>query len=48
MKFNWKRLLAPILCVLGLVLCLSRDPVIGVGVFLVAFALILGFSRGTS
>ena len=48
MKFNWKRPLAPTLCVLGVVLCLSRDPVIGVGIFLVAFALILGFSGRTS
>ena len=47
MKFNWKRPFAPALCVLGVVLCLSRDPVIGVGVFLIAFALILGFSGRT-
>ncbi len=45
---DWKRPLAPALCVLGVVLCLSRDPVIGLGVFLVAFALILGFSDRTS
>lgn len=46
MKFDWKRPLAPTLCVGGLLLCLSRDPIIGLGVFLVTFALIIGFSRG--
>ena len=48
MKFDWRRLSSPILCVAGLLLILSRDPMIGLGVFLVAFALILGFARGSS
>ena len=48
MNFDWKRPLAPILLVGGLLLCLSRDPVIGLGVFLVSFALVFGFSRGSS
>ena len=48
MNFDWKRPLAPILLVAGLLLCLSKDPVIGLGVFLVSFALVFGFSRGSS
>jgi len=48
MKFDWKRPLAPILCILGVLLCLSRDPIIGLGVFIICFALIIGFSRGSN
>jgi hypothetical protein len=48
MKFDWKRPLAPVVLVAGLLLCLSRDPIIGLGVFLVSFALVFGFSRGSS
>ncbi len=48
MKFDWKRPLAPILLVGGLLLCLASDPIIGLGVFLVSFALVFGFSRGSS
>ena len=48
MKFDWKRPLAPILLVGGLLLCLSHDPIVGLGVFLVSFALVFGFSRGSS
>ena len=47
MKFDWRRPLAPILLVAGLFVCFTSGlPVIGLGVFLVTFALILGFSRG--
>ena len=46
MKFDWRRPLAPTLLVVGLLLSFVRDSVMGLGVFLVAFALILGFSRG--
>ena len=55
MKFNWRRTIAPILLVAGLLLCISHkhEPgsenmgheLIGFGIFLVAFALIIGFSR---
>ena len=48
MKFDWKRPIAPILLVAGLFVCISRDPIVGLGLFLVSFALILGFSRGSS
>ncbi len=48
MKFDWKRPIAPILLVAGLFICISRDPIVGLGLFLVSFALILGFSRGSS
>ena len=44
MKFDWRRPLAPAVLVLGLLLCFVRDPVVGLGIFLVSFALILGFS----
>ena len=47
MKFDWRRPLAPAVLVLGLLLCFVRDPVVGLGIFLVSFALILGFSRGS-
>ena len=48
MNFDWRRPVAPILCIAGILLCLSRDPIIGLGAFLISFALILGFSRGSS
>ena len=48
MNFDWKRPLAPILLVAGLFICVSRDPIVGLGLFLVSFALILGFGRGAS
>jgi hypothetical protein len=44
MKFDWRRPLAPAVLFLGLLLCFARDPVVGLGIFLVSFALILGFS----
>jgi hypothetical protein len=47
MKFDWRRPLAPAVLVLGLLLCFIKDPVVGFGIFLVSFALILGFSRGS-
>lgn len=46
MKFDWRRPLAPILLVVGLFMALMRDPLTGLALFLVAFALIIGFSRG--
>ena len=45
MKFDWRRTIAPILLVAGLLLCISQNPMIGLGVFLVGFGLIIGFSR---
>jgi len=48
MKFDWKRPLAPLVLVAGLSLCLMKDAILGLGVFLVSFALIIGFSRGSS
>tara|TARA_B100000161_G_C33376057_1_gene335657 strand:+ start:206 stop:352 length:147 start_codon:yes stop_codon:yes gene_type:complete len=48
MNFDWRRPLAPVICILGILLCLSRDPLIGLGVFLVSFALVLGFSKGSN
>jgi len=47
MKFDWRRPLAPAVLVFGLLLCFVRDPIVGLGMFLVSFALILGFSRGS-
>ena len=47
MKFAWRRPIAPTVLVLGLLLCFIRDPVVGLGIVLVSFALILGFSRGS-
>ena len=29
MNFDWRRPVAPILCIAGILLCLSRDPIIG-------------------
>ena len=51
MKFNWRRTAVPIILVVGLLLCFSAGPHgarIGLGVSLVAFALIIGFSNGKS
>ena len=48
MKFDWKRPLAPILLVAGLSICVDENPIMGLGLFLISFALILGFGRGTS
>ena len=51
MKFNWRRSLVPLILAVGLLLCFSagpNGPRIGLGVSLVAFALIIGFSRGSS
>ena len=48
MKFDWRRPLAPAVLVLGLLLCFVRDPIVGLGIFLVSFALILGFASGSA
>jgi len=53
MKFDWKRPLSPILLVAGLLICILQGEemhgaVTGVSLFLISFALILGFSRGSS
>ena len=48
MKFNWRRTAVPIILTVGLLLCFSVDSMIGLGVSLVAFALIIGFSNGKS
>lgn len=53
MKFDWKRPLSPILLVAGLLVCILQGnemhgAVTGVSLFLISFALILGFSRGSS
>ena len=40
--------MAPILLIVGLFISISRDPVIGLGLFLISFALVLGFSRSSS
>ena len=47
MKFDWRRPLAPAVLVLGLLLVIMNNPNVGLGVFLVTFGLILGFSRGS-
>tara|TARA_Y100000588_G_C13538208_1_gene620796 strand:+ start:203 stop:355 length:153 start_codon:yes stop_codon:yes gene_type:complete len=47
MNFDWRRPLAPAVLVIGLLLIFSRDSIVGLGVFLVVFALIFGFSRGS-
>ena len=47
MKFDWRRPLAPAVLVLGLLLCFVSDPIVGLGIFLVSFALILGVIIGT-
>ena len=46
MKFNWRRTIAPILLVAGLLLCISENAMIGLGVFLVGFGLRDGLQTG--
>ncbi len=51
MKFNWRRFIVPLILMFGLLLCFSAGkdgPQIGLGVSLVAFALIIGFSSGSA
>ena len=48
MKFNMRRAVAPLILVVGIIVCLKASPYTGLGVSLVAFGLILGFSIGSS
>ncbi len=48
MKFNWRRFVVPLILAVGLLLCFFESPLIGLGVSLVAFALIIGFSSGVA
>ncbi|MFP6854493.1 MAG: hypothetical protein VB980_01815 [Opitutales bacterium] len=48
MNFNWRRSFVPLILATGLLLCFNDSPQTGLGASLVAFALIIGFSRGSS
>lgn len=47
-KLNWRRFVAPLILVSGIMICLKESTSIAIGVSLVAFSLILGFSIGSS
>ena len=48
MNFKWRRPVTPLILAIGLLLCFAESAQVGLGVSLVAFALIIGFWGGKS